>query len=191
VTLLASPALFASPDGLYWNPADGSSYRRYPFFADRVDALKQRFAPNGQALLIAGCAFGYLVDQARQAGYNAWGCDGSAWAVSQAVVSQVQQADVLVPAQLDAVANAAGLRGNPPRWDLLVTEDLLTCLTDAEIPTALANLRARCRANLAHLVTPLDPATTQDPRITWKSYADWKAIVSPPDVLLGENGQAV
>ena len=73
MALLASPDTLASPTGWYWNPDTGESYRRYPFFADRVAQLKQRFAPNGQALLIAGCGFGYLVDECVTAGYDAWG----------------------------------------------------------------------------------------------------------------------
>jgi len=192
VSLIASLELFTSPGGWYWNPDAGTGYRRYPFFADRVAQLKQRFAPNGQALLVAGCGYGYLVDEARTAGYNAWGVDASAWALGQSPVAAfVRQADVLVASQLDAAANAAGLHGNPPRWDLLLTEDLLTCMSDAEISTALGLLRARCRANLAHLVTVADPAMTQDARLNWKTAAQWKAILSPPDVVLDENGQAL
>lgn len=196
--LLASSDLFQSSTGLYWDPTTGIGYSDYEFFRLRVESLKTRFAPNGQALLLAGCGFGYLVRRARALGYNAWGCDASAWAVGQApadVSAYVRQADVLVAAQLDAVAAAAGLHGNPPRWDLLVTEDLLECLTDAEIAAALPLLRARCRANLAHIVTPFDQWAhdhgLEDPRVNWKTYEQWKAIVSPPDVVIGQNGEVV
>lgn len=200
MSLLGSAALFEDPTGLYWTPAEGTGYTRYAFFGMRLDSLKQRFAPNGQKLLVAGCGWGFLVDELLTAGYDAWGCDASAYCVGKAPqvlpaasAARVRQADVLVAAQLDAMARAAGLRGNPPRWDLLVTEDLLEMLTDAEIPTALALLRARCRANLGHIVTPFDPweGANCDPRVNWKTYDQWRAIVSPPDVLIGQNGEVV
>lgn len=196
MALLASAALFEQPDGLYWHPVTNTGYREYPYFAERVDALRQRFAPNGQVSLVVGCGWGYLVNQAVAAGYDAYGIDASSYAIDKAkalfpaIASRFVLGDALTAAGMDAVSAAAGLHGNPPRFDLLITEDFLECLSDAEIATGLPLWRARCRTNLAHIVTPND-GSNLDPRINWKTIDQWKAIVSPPDVLIGPNGEQI
>jgi len=61
----------------------------------------------------------------------------------------------------------------------------LTCLTDAEIQTALPLLRGSCSANLGHMLTSLDLAgTNHDSRITWKTTAAWKTLLAPPDQVI-------
>lgn len=179
---------------LYYNPATGQGYRQYPFFQERIDSLKGRFAPNGQKLLVAGCGWGYLVQLAVAAGYDAWGVDASAYAVGKAqaaigaaLAPRILQADVLNATQLRQAANAAGIPGGNPRFALLVTEDVLPCLTDGEITTAVTNLRARCTSNLLHICTLADPSVVQDSRCNWKTGAQWKALLSPPDLVVDEN----
>lgn len=197
MSLLASQADFGLPDGtagvLY-----SAGYHQYPFFTDRINALKGRFAPNNQTLLIAGCGFGYLVQLAVTAGYNAFGVDASSWAISQgqallpSIATRLAVADVTSTSSLDAAGKGFGLHGNPPKYALLVTEDLLPCLTDAEITTALTNLRARSSSNLLHIITPGDGGLGCDPRITWKLFGDsatpapagtWRALLCPPDTV--------
>ncbi len=201
--LIASRADFEPVDAvegasaLYYSP-DGRGYREYAFFQARVNELKTRFAPNGQKTLVVGCGFGYLVRLAVTAGYDAYGLDVSSYAIDRGkallpeVASRLVLGDALTAAGMDAVSAAAGLHGNPPRFDILVTEDFLECLTDTEISVGLPLWRARCRANLGHIVTPADEwgqAHGADSRINWKTVEEWRAIVSPPDVLIGPNGE--
>lgn len=184
MSLLASAADFEQ-GGLYEPP-----YSRFPFFQTRLDELKQRFAPTGQKLLIVGCGYGYLVDDAVTAGYDAWGVDASAYAINKgktllpAIANRLIVADALVGAQLDAAATTAGLKRNV-KWPLLVTEDVLTVMSDAEVQTCLTNTRARCSTNLLHFVIPGDPQTEPscDPRINWKTIDAWRAVLCPPDVV--------
>jgi hypothetical protein len=201
VSLLAAQADFEPADAtqgataLYYNPSDGSGYPTgSPMFADRVAALKQRVAPTGQKLAIWGCGFGSLVAQAVSAGYDAYGYDASAYAVARGqqllpqIAARLFQRDALVSADVTASARDAGITGGNPRFALLVTEDVLTCMSDAEAQTTLPLLRARCTTNLLHMITPLDPTTTQDPRLNWKTAASWKAILSPPDQVTDQFG---
>lgn len=181
---------------LYYQPADGSGYSNaFPFFTDRINAIKGRAAPNNQKLAIWGCGWGQLVNLAVAAGYDAYGFDASTYAIARgkatqpaAIGARLFQRDALVAADLTASIKDAGIRGGGSKFALLVTEDLLTCMSDAEIQTALPLLRGAATANLLHLVSLLDTTTQQDPRINWKSAADWKALLSPPDVVADQTG---
>jgi len=174
---------------LYYQPVDGSGYQQFPFFQTRVTSLRGFAAPNNQKLAVWGCGWGYLVSLCVTAGYDAYGFDASAYAITKGkqqlptVASRLFQRDALVSADVTASASDAGIHGGNPRFALLVTEDLLTCMSDAEVQTTLPLLRARCTSNLLHIVTALDPTVPTDPRINWKTDAAWKAIVSPPDQL--------
>lgn len=184
MSLIATAADFEQ-GGLYDPP-----YHRYPFFDARAATLHGRFV--SQKMLVAGCGYGYLVDDLVTAGFDAYGVDASAYAISKgqtllpAISARLAVADALNGASLDTAGKAFGLKGQQ-RWPLLVTEDMLTCCSDAEIATALTNLRARATA-LGHIVTILDTAgEARDARINWKTLADWKQLVAP-DVCLDSNG---
>lgn len=164
------------------------AYSRFPFFQSRLDSLKQRFAPTGQKLLVVGCGFGYLVDDLVAAGYDAYGIDnayaiGKGKALLPAIAARLLVADALTASTLDAAASAAGLKGHTPKWALLVTEDVLPVMSDAEVQTALTNLRARCTTNLLHFVTPGDGGQACDPRLNWKPIDGWRGVLCPPDVV--------
>lgn len=188
----ATPEEYAT--ALYWDSSGAGYECMAQTFNARIDGLKHRFAPNNQKFLIVGSGWGWLVDFAVTAGYDAYGIDASSYAIDKARsryptrASRMVLGDALTTAGMDAVATAAGLHGNPARWDLLITEDFLDVCTDAEITIALSLLRARCRANLAHLVTPSDAGGELDQRVNWKTIAQWKALLSPPDVVLGPDG---
>ena len=160
-------------------------YQRYPFFAERAETIRGRFV--NQSILIAGCGYGYLVDELRALGINAWGFDASAYAVQQAatiVPGRVTLADTLSRQQLSAARTFAGLSGNQ-RFGAVITEDLLPCLTLSEIPTALAELR-RISGALFHIITCANErdegidAVAQGwrvPEMTWLSATEWKQLV--------------
>lgn len=169
-----------------------SNYRRYPFFAERAAMIRRRVSPSA-SVLIAGCGYGYLVDELRKIGVRAWGCDLSPWAVGQA--SQVIPAtatfvllgDVTDTNSLNTVRAAAGLPGNQD-FALVVTEDVLPMLTDAEIAAALEAVRTVGSAVL-HIVTPGDPTdTTRASGVTWKPIAAWRALCAPDPVMDAERG---
>jgi hypothetical protein len=190
----ATPAEGSS--ALYYNPADGGGYHEYPFFAARVAQLRGFAAPNNQKLAVWGCGFGYLVNQCVAAGYDAHGYDASSYAITRgqallpAIAARLHVRSALVSGDMTPARRDAGLQG-AQKFALLVTEDLLTCMSDPEITTALTNLRGVCSANLLHILTLADATTAQDSRLNWKTAAAWKARLSPPDVVADENGTVV
>lgn len=163
-------------------------YHEYPFFQERIDALRGRFAPNGQKLAIWGCGYGYLVNLAVQVGYDAFGFDVSSYAINKgkqllpAISNRLFVRDALSAQDVANSRKDAGLKGNQ-KFALLVTEDLLSVLTDSEVTTAVGNLRVSALSNLLHIVSPLNPEDNQDPRLNWKTIPEWLAIVAPPDFV--------
>jgi hypothetical protein len=172
-------------------------YRRFPFFVQRAQVIRQRF-PAAVTVLVAGCAHGYLVDELRKLGAVAWGCDASAWATGQAAQAVpasaqfVRQGDCLNVQSLRAVRSAAGIPQSG-RFAVGVTEDLLpVAASDAEATTMLTNLRAVCTV-LFHVVTPGSPA---DPHrmsgLLWKPIAAWRAFLPVGEAILdAETGEVV
>jgi hypothetical protein len=194
LSLLATAADFepANPNegatALYYQPHDGSGYRiDFEHFAQRNAYLTGRFPPAGQTLAIWGCGFGALVDLAVQGGYAAYGFDASSYAVNRgttlipAVAAHLFVRDALVSTSVTSSRRDAGLKG-AAKFALLVTEDMLTCMSDSEITTTLPLLRGSCSTVLLHIVTPLEPGGTQDARLNWKTVGDWKTLVAPDDV---------
>lgn len=207
MSLLATRADFepANPQegatALYYGPVDGSGYEVLgPTMQMRIDGLKTRFAPTNQKLAIWGCGWGWLVSFAVAAGYDAHGYDASSYAITTgqakfpAIASRLHLRNALVSNDMTPARRDAGLQG-AQRFALLVTESLLECMSDAEISTAVPLLRGICSANLGHIVQPLDPWSfdqgLSDPRVNWKSYDQWKALLTPPDVVIGAVGQVV
>lgn len=195
----ANPTEGAS--ALYYEPGNAAGvtgYRDYSFFQIRIDALKGRFTPSNQKLAIWGCGFGYLVQYAVTAGYDAYGFDASSYAITRgkallptAIGARLFVRDALVSADVTAAKGDAGIHGQT-RFALLLTEDMLTCMSDTEITTSVPLLRGICSANLGHMVTAIEQrGTNPDSRINWKTIAEWKAILAPPDVVLDNLGNQV
>lgn len=185
---LASSADFEGPSGLYWEPGTEQGYRRYEFFARRADLILARHGAGGKVLVV-GCGWGFLVDELLARGYDAWGLDGSAYAVAKAAevlpaasAGRVLLADAMNRSQVAAVRAAAGLSGNQ-RFKLVVTEDVLPVLTDAEVAIAVAECR-RVASNVLHIVTPLQPDTEQVAGLNWKTGAQWKTLAAPDAVCV-------
>lgn len=183
--LIASDALFNG--GWYGRANDG--YQHYPFLDRNADAF--RGALGNTDLLIAGCAFGYTVQYLTDLpAYtaSAYGFDASAWAISQAqaevpaVAARLMVADALSASDMDA-ARLMVVGHGARKVPLVVTEDMLPCLTDAEIPAALANLRAISNT-LAHIVTLDGPGADHATGLNWKSAAEWRALIGSSEWIL-------
>jgi cyclopropane fatty-acyl-phospholipid synthase-like methyltransferase len=186
---LASLADFEQ-GGLY------TSYRRYPFFAERREMVMGRFGNPQSAgkILIAGCGWGYLVEELLTQGYDVWGCDASAYAVGKAqevltapAAARVILADCLVRSQMTALRGTAGLTGNQ-RFSTVITEDMLPVLTNAEVTTVLTELRRIAQLNLFHIITCSDVPAEREPTLNWKTQAEWQAIVAPDWSMNTETG---
>lgn len=167
-------------DEAYYNGAS-TGYTRYSpemwagtfTFEGFARGVTSRHGAAGAKVLVCGCALGYSVQALRDQGVDAWGIDLSAYAVSNApaaVAPYLVQGDATT--DLDRARTAAGLKGRTT-FELVIDEDLLTCLTDTEAATACGEMR-RVGAKVAHRLSvhPLADYNT-------KPLADWRALVDP------------
>lgn len=88
-------------------------------------------------------------------------------------------ADISTTQGRSAVQSALG--GMP---QIVVSEEVLGCLTDAEA----VSFAAACQAwggqqTVAHIVTPLMPNNRQQPDYNWKTISDWKLLL-PSDIII-------
>lgn len=183
-------------------------YRRYTYFDVRRQFMGQRWnAFRNNKILIAGCGYGYLVNDLMADGFNdVWGCDASAWGIQQAkalhphIANRFVQADVTVRQNLNNLRSVAGLSGNQ-RFRATLTEDLLPCAMSAtEAQTMLTELR-RLTTDMAHIITTrfTDPIYTklpdgsiafpdgtvvQMPGFLWLTVDEWRGVVGPGEPII-------
>ncbi len=192
MVILTQADFEGGPNAAYDDPYRNGQphYRDSTAFADRAAGVRGRFATG--KVLIAGCGYGYLVKHLVSLGVDAYGCDASDWCVSQAATvapNRVLKADITNRAQLASTLTFAGLRTNG-RFTAIVTEDVLTCLTDAEIGAALTELR-RVSQVLFHMVTAVELEAERDPRFNWKALQEWKTLISNELVMGIETGSVI
>lgn len=172
-----------------------SNYHRYPFFAQRADLIRQRY-PNAVRILVAGCGYGFLVDELIQRGVNAWGVDASVYATGKAAVvlstnarPRVLRGNCAVRTDMDAVKSAAGLRTNQ-RFDLVVQEDLLPCCdTDAEVQAVVTELRRL--GPVLHLVWTHQDGDTHTLPLLWYTAAEWRARLGTDALWRAQTGEVL
>jgi glycosyltransferase involved in cell wall biosynthesis len=131
----------ADYDELYYEeygPRDGSGalvgppYRRgvahwHDFFGTIAHRIVEQLAPA--SALDAGCAIGFLVEELRARGVDAWGVDVSEWAISQ------------VPPDLKPFCRVGSLSEELDRdYDLITCTEVLEHVAPHEAEGAVANL---------------------------------------------------
>lgn len=165
------------------------NYRRYPFYATRAQTIQERCSGK---ILIAGCGWGYLVDECLALGLDAWGCDASSYAIfksqevlSSSSASRVLFGNVLSASDLNSIKTSAGVS---EKFDWCITDDMLTVAEDdSEVNSILSMLRNHS-INLLHIVTPQMLETNQVSGLLWKTPEDWKSLVGT-DTLITVSGE--
>jgi 2-polyprenyl-3-methyl-5-hydroxy-6-metoxy-1,4-benzoquinol methylase len=177
MSLLANQQDFEA-NGLY------SNYHRYKLFQRRAEIIRQTFSP--QSVLVVGCGWGFLVDELRMKGLDAWGVDLSEYAIRKAhaevpdVYRYIEKADGRVARSLERVG--------PGHWDVVVTEDVLTvCSNEQEVSRFVAAARA-VGDQAFHIVTCWLPGREEkvkgrDSRVMWKYQEEWAELVAPDPIL--------
>lgn len=192
---------------MYFNPHTGGGYNhpgRQKIYVKRADAIDREFGPPGtQKVVIAGCGYGYLVAILKDRGWDVVGfdlgdyalqriLDGEIPADKQLLVVKADVMDTNGPESTQTVRQLAGLTGQQ-KFDLCISEDLLPCLDDTELATALPNMRDMADT-VAHIVTTVmveDPPGTYmsaadlhpGQALNWKTPEDWLALVGS-DILI-------
>lgn len=198
-----------------------SSYGRYPFFAERAKWADGQTAA-GNKIGVAGCGWGYLVDELRKLNRDAYGFDAASYATAKwtgirpTEPSRVVVASALTRTQMTSFrSTTVGMAGSA-LIPLIVTEDLLPALADAEVTTALTELRriatklihvCTCAASQYDMMTRQQRATlsvadrttaertadatdvaVRSADFNWKTHAAWKALVGAELVMNAEGG---
>lgn len=188
------------------------NYRRYSFFSDRGIEFGNRWGGfQSNTILIAGCGWGFLVEQlmAQEGFTDVWGVDASEYSVNTAAPRELPQqyanriilGNITSDSSIRSVADAAGIRGGNPRFRGILTEDVLPCMEDmAELQQALTVLRARSQT-MAHIITPMmsdgerqpdgsvNAAWKQDgpvqmPGFLWLSQQEWIDAIGPGEPIM-------
>jgi SAM-dependent methyltransferase len=174
----------------YKDPYGLPPYRDNSMFLDRAGMIKGRFTTG--KILIAGCGHGYTIRHLLNAGADVYGCDASAYALQQAATiapNRVTQADVLNRTQMTGTLTFAGLKTNQ-KFTGLISEDMWSYFTDAEVTAALVELRRLSNA-LLHIVTAVESETERDPTLNWKTLEAWKTLLAPDLVMGSESGMVL
>jgi len=170
-----------------------TDYRRYPFLVERAKLLGSKFnAIKNRLIVIAGCGFGYTVDELSSLGFtNVWGFDASKYAVEEASVrelstdtaSRIILADATRKDDMDNIVSELG------RPYLVLDEDLLSCAdTVEEAKLMLDNLRSMLhqRGQVVHVLTMragtvphLPKGTEQMSGFLWLPPEEWREIIGP------------
>lgn len=144
-----------------------------------------------------------MVKHLTDLGYtDVWGSDVSAELITYgraqypALASRLLIADCLnnsgnaLPS-MTGVRRAAGLNGGN-KFALLITDDLLTVLTDAEATIALTVLRATA-STLIHVLWPkYTDGTVQDPTLNWRIVpSEWQAFIGGGEWVINAVTQRV
>ena len=192
------------PDALYGN------YHKYPFFAERatwVENLHSRLVAAGvlntvkinTKILVAGAAFGYLVEELLARGFDVLGFDLSDYAIQKMETSvnatargRMQKRDMLNGGDYTALRQSHDLRGNQ-KWHIIISEDVLPCLSDTEAEQGVSLARNGGTVRV-HMITPGQPTDLfRVPTLNWKTMAQWRTFLTPtngvmPDWLLSLEG---
>ena len=181
---------------------DGSvgHFERRWYFEDQYRPQWERIAvrsawAKASTILVVGCGYGWGVEVLRGLGYtNAWGTDISPHiqatkALESNVPTRVLADDVLTAAGRTAVATATGVS----KWNVIVTEDMLTCYSDSEVTSIQTTLRGMLAAKgvLLHILSTTDGSYPSDPRFNWKPGAAWRALLGLSDGIVRVGGMEV
>ena len=155
-------------------------------FTLRRDRLIAHFGLTpASRILVGGAALGFLVEEFHNAGYlNCWGIDDSP--LISTGHPDISPTVILINERVQPGGRIKAIlrqETGDDIFDLVITEDVLTCLTDAEIVSE--QILFACDGVVApgghvvHLVTPLDNPVAQmkHPLLNWKTLPEWRAYL--------------
>lgn len=162
------------------------SHLPFDYYADVIAHIAREYdvSPSEATVLIAGCALGYTVKFLRETyGTDAYGIDISQYAVDNApaaISDRIIQGDITVK---NDVKNASQLVSG--KYNLILTEGVVCCLTDSEAADAGSHLRSECDY-LAHRVWATDTSDLNNfgtgSWYTEHTLSEWQSIVDPDGV---------
>lgn len=151
----------------------------YPLFQTRANNLVNSLSlQEGATILVAGCAFGYLVEELNKKEMIAYGFDNSQYIQTH---KRLEATIAVHNIDLGGRNFAAEVRRKTKinRFDWIITEDVLTSYADSEL-TELLNNCDQIADNVAHIVAqeayaefnikPLNTWRALKPTHTWLDF---------------------
>lgn len=132
----------------------------------------------GQKIALIGAGFGWIAEDWIAAGLSVVATDTSSWIQANkganATVTILNEGGLTNTSRKN-ILSALGLNQNS-KFDVVITEDVLPILSDAECQTLGSALR-QFAVKLVHWLSILQPGAEQDARLNWKTLEDWKALM--------------
>jgi len=157
----------------------------FPFYRRRVNALVAAFPIQpADRILVAGCGFGYIIDEFKDAGFpNCWGIDSSSYISGRRSIEATDTTLFVSDTITGGGRVKAALRSltGDDIFHWVISESLLEGQTDAEIPALLNAAEgvldpSVTQDHIIHMVVPLQSDASQDAEFNWKTLADWNAM---------------
>lgn len=155
-----------------WNRVDGSilphSESTGEFFRDIAKKFKVDYILEGKKVLELGCAYGFMVEDLRAMGVDAWGLDVSQYAYDQA-------SDAVKPYITVADARTYLDNYSVNQWDAIISRWFIYCFEDLELPSLIAKMNrvARFQAHIIPTNGPPSYYNIKDPQ-DWINNFSWK-----------------
>lgn len=158
-------------------------FEDYPLFQTRATNIVNGLnIPEASTILVAGCAFGFLVEEFNKLEMNAWGFDNSRYIQQQKrLESTIAVHDIDLGSA--RFVNDVQRKIKVNRFDYIITEDVLTSYADNELNALLRNCE-RIATNVVHIV-----AQEAFPEFNVKPLATWRAM-EPTHIWLDFNGNS-
>lgn len=137
------------------------------------EAIADLVEQYDKPLLIAGCGYGYTIEELVDKGVDAYGIDISQFALiqsAQRIRTRVAQADMTDLVEMEAIVNMF------TDFETVVTEASMSCVDDPEMASMVLNQIAD---NVIHLVR----TDVNDEFYNVKSLTEWRAML-PSDTWL-------
>lgn len=142
----------------------------YPLFSERaVNLISALSLAEGTTILVAGCAFGYLVEELNKREMIAYGFDNSRYIQQK---KRLESTIAVHDIDLGSRNFVSEVRRKTKinRFDYIITEDVLTSFADAELDPLLDNCNL-IADNVVHIV-----AQEAFPEFNVKTLTQWRAI---------------
>lgn len=180
-TLAEIKGIFNKPS--YWD-GTGNGYKDSGYSDFPVNAFKARYVASefGGPVLDVGCAYGYMVQQLRSLGLDAWGIDVSDYAISQASEDVKAYLSVGYGHQLPFQDN---------HFKTITCFGMLEHIPAYLLETTLKEFKRVADTGILAVTFSSNPHATDDLSHTClQSFREW-ARLTPPGYILWEDDEIV
>lgn len=151
-------------------------------------ALEERGMQPHDSVLFIGGGYGWMAEAWASAGYTRLTVSDSSDRIHSTLagnaVIPICNEDALTAESRECILAAAGV----DRFDWIITEDVLPCLTDGECLNLAQCLRL-IGTRVVHWLTPKIEGNTMP--LNWRTAQEWSAMMSPDIIAIRGTSEAL